>query len=120
MRLVTIHVLHITVQPSRVEMPLAQIGCIVLVVQHTYVYTPILEAKWTRQRCLTPALGRPSRGQLVGIEVHKRATCLHAPVNPSSCVAGLGAFSKRRWCHLPSIHINPNSNAKRTFMSGRW
>jgi hypothetical protein len=77
-------VLHVTVQPSRFETLVAQISCIVPVVQRTYVYTPILKARRTRQCRLTHVLGRPSHGQLVGIEVHKRATRLHPLVNPSS------------------------------------
>ena len=121
MRLGGVQVLHTTVQASRLETPLAQIGCIVPVVQHTYVYTPILWARRTRQRRLAPVLRRPSHGQLLGIGVHKRATCVHPLVFihllPSSDSA---SFSIPRWCHLPNIHINPNSSAKRTFMSGRW
>jgi hypothetical protein len=85
--------LYTTVQPSIVETTLAaQIGCIVPVVHHTYVYTPILWTRRTRQRRLTHVLGRPSHGHLVGIEVHKRATCVHPRVEPSSVSSCSASF----------------------------
>jgi hypothetical protein len=83
MCLVRNQVFHIIAQPSRSETTLAQ-SVAFPVVQHTYVYTPILKARRTRQCRLTHVLGRPSHGQLVGIEVRERATCVHPLVDPSS------------------------------------
>jgi hypothetical protein len=109
--------LHITVQPSRIECSnwLYCSCCTTYVCIHCH---PLGEENTatTPDACPGKTVSRPSCGYRSAQARHLySSTC-----RSIFCVVGLGVSSNHHWCHLPNIHINPNSNAKRTFMSDRW